>query len=85
MDIKNVKGNLSTEEFIKELLPAARIGTLGELWEDKVDCNHCKFRDTCKELCDKVDEEYGVNLYCNQVIEILLGNLDPENIESLEA
>ncbi len=83
MNITEVKGSLSTEDCIKELLTAGKSKTLGELWEDKIDCNHCKFRDTCRELSDKVEEEYGVNLYCHHVIDILLGTLDPADIEEV--
>jgi hypothetical protein len=81
MDVKNIKGSLSKEEFLRELLPAVKIGTLGELWEDNVDCNHCKFKDTCDKLSNEIEEEYGVNVYCSQVINILVGDLDPKYFE----
>jgi hypothetical protein len=81
MDIKKFKGSVSKEKFLEELLPAAKIETLGELWEDHVNCNNCNFRDQCRALSSELEAKLGSTLYCNQVIDILLGTLDPEDIE----
>ena len=81
MDIKNIKGSVSLDNFMEDLLSAVKVKTLGQLWEDHVSCNNCKYREICHELCEKLENERDINLYCSQVIDILTGELDPEDIE----
>ena len=81
MDIKKIKGSVELDDLVENLLLAAKIKTLGQLWEDNVSCNNCTYRDTCHELSEQFDKDHGVNLYCSQVIDILTGEIDPDTIE----
>lgn len=79
MDIKELKGTMSVENFVDGLVAQTPDKTLGEIWEDTVDCNHCTYREQCQAI-SAYYEDKGINLYCNQVIDYLLGDLDVETI-----
>ena len=82
MDIKKYEGSLSLENFVEGLLTArVENKTLGEVWEDCVSCDHCPHRDACRDLTEYVFATKDTDLYCDQVIEILLGNLKIEEVE----
>lgn len=36
-------GSVSNEDFILGLLSARGVETSGDIWEQLMDCNHCKF------------------------------------------
>lgn len=79
MNIKELKGSVSTEEYLKGLTVPKELSTLGKVWESCIDCNHCRFVEQCRELGDYFylkDE----TVMCHQVVDILLGNLDPEDL-----
>lgn len=79
MDIKELKGTMSVENFVDGLNAQTPDKTLGEIWEDTVDCNHCTYREQCQAICAHYEDK-GIHLYCNQVIDYLLGDLDIETI-----
>lgn len=79
MDIKELKGTMSVEDFADGLLSQKKFETFGEVWEDYIDCNHCNYREKCHAICEHYEDK-GINLYCNQVIDYLLGDLDIETI-----
>ena len=79
MNIKELKGTVPVEEFADGMLSQKRFETFGALWEDYVDCGHCRFKDQCKAICDHYDAK-GVDLYCGEVIDYLLGDRDLEKI-----
>ncbi len=71
MEIKNLKGSVSLTDFIDDLCTGTQSETLGALWEDNVDCNHCKYRKQCEALGNEFEE-----ITCSQVIDHLLGDQD---------
>lgn len=79
MNIKEFKGSMTVADFADGLLNQKKCETFGALWEDYIDCNHCKYHEQCRAICDHYDSK-GVNLYCGQVIDYLLGDLDLETI-----
>ena len=79
MDIQEYKGVMSLEDFAEGLTSMPNKKTLGTVWEHTVDCNHCSFRGHCKQICEQVEAEYGVNAYCRQVIDFLLGDATIED------
>lgn len=79
MDIKELKGSMSLSDFAEGLIAQKKLGTAGAVWEDYVDCNHCIYQEKCKALCAHY-EDRGVNLYCGQVIDYLLGDLDLDKL-----
>jgi hypothetical protein len=78
MDIKKYEGSMSLEAFAYGLRGNK---TLGDVWEDCVTCNHCSQREACKNLVEQMSTERGIDLFCGQVIDILLGNLKIEEVE----
>ena len=72
-------GSVSQEEFIRGLLLASADNSLGDMWEKCADCNHCMFIEKCHALCETLDEQ-NKNPTCGQVINLLLGDLKPEDI-----
>lgn len=83
MDTKNLKGSISVSDFADGLLAQKRFETFGALWEDYVDCSRCKYEDECKALCAQYSSK-GVDLYCGEVIDYLLGDLDLDKINPEE-
>ena len=79
MDIKELKGSMTLSDFAEGLIAQKRLGTAGAVWEDYVDCNHCIYHDKCRAICEQYENK-GVNLYCGQVIDFLLGDLDLDTI-----
>lgn len=77
MDIKNLKGSMSVENFAEGI--AHKKKTLGAVWEDLVECNHCPYAEQCKAICEYVEEEYDVSAYCGQIIDYLLGDITIED------
>ena len=77
MDITKLKGSVSLTDFIEDLCTGAKSDTLGALWEENVDCNHCRYREQCRALGDAYD-----NITCSQVVDHLLGDLSLENLET---
>ena len=68
MDIKNLKGSVSLEDFIDDLATGSRVETLGELWEKNVACNHCRYREQCHAIGDVCED-----ITCRQIVDYLLG------------
>ena len=79
MKISKIAGSISREDVVKKFLETTRLKTLGVLWEDRVTCDKCPYLDTCRELCDQFDAR-EVYLYCREVIDILTGELDLNDI-----
>ena len=80
MNINELKGSMTTDDFVVNLTSHAGCKTLGEVWEQCVTCNHCSYREQCQAISDKLLEDYDVNTYCNQVIDYLLGDKTLEDI-----
>ena len=79
MNIKELKGTMSLSDFVEGLVDQKKLETLGQVWEDFVDCNHCSYREKCQAICNYYEEK-DINLYCSQVIDFLLGDLDPDTL-----
>lgn len=79
MNIKELKGTMDLSDFVEGLVDQKKVETLGAVWEDYVDCNHCSYREKCKAICDHYEDK-GVDLYCGQVIDYLLGDLDLDSL-----
>lgn len=79
MDIKNLKGSMSVADFADGIAAQKKAQTLGVVWEDIVDCDHCTYKEQCKAICDHVQNEYDVSAYCGQVIDYLLGEITIED------
>lgn len=79
MEIKKLKGSMSVSDFADGLLSQNDSETFGEVWENYVDCNHCRYAKDCKAITDYYEDK-GINLYCSQVIDYLMGDLDPETL-----
>jgi hypothetical protein len=76
MNIKELKGTVSLEDFVEGITHKK---TPGEIWEDEVDCNQCPYKEKCEAICDQVEKELDVSAYCNQVIDFLLGDIEFED------
>lgn len=79
-EIKKLEGSVSIEDFMRGLLLARDVETLGDVWEQGMDCNHCIFVKQCKAIGDHFDAE-GKNPTCGQIVDILLGDLKAEAIK----
>ena len=80
MDIKRLKGSVDLETVVDNMLSPSGCMTLGEVWSRCVDCNHCTYRAECAELHDHFIDQ-NVNIRCDQVIDLLLGNISLESIK----
>lgn len=81
MDIKKLKGTMSVVDFADGLLKQKKLETFGAYWEDAVDCSHCPYSEECKAICAEYSTE-DVDIYCGQVIDYLMGDLDLETLTS---
>ena len=79
MDIKKLKGTMTLVDFAEGLLLQKRQETFGAYWEGAVECDRCPYCEKCKAICAEYDMK-GVDLYCGQVIDYLLGDLDLDTI-----
>lgn len=76
--IEDLAGSCDQNYFIQGLLLASRKNSLGEMWEKCVTCPHCLFAKQCQNL-SAIMEDNGKNPTCGQVIDILLGDLSPDD------
>lgn len=79
MDIKSLKGTITISDFADGLLAQKRLETFGAYWEDAVTCDRCPYSEQCKAICAQYSME-GIDIYCGQVIDYLLGDLDLETL-----
>jgi hypothetical protein len=72
-------GSVSVDDFVNGLLLARGVETSGDIWEKLIDCNHCLFKAQCQKIGDAMEQ---LNKYptCGQIVEMLLGELKPEDI-----
>ena len=70
MNIKELKGTMTLSDFAEGLVDQK---SLGAVWESFVECNQCNYKEQCRAISAQIREEYGVNVYCRQVIDYLLG------------
>lgn len=84
IDLTTIKGSVPFDDYIDDILLSSKMDKLGELWEKVVKCDRCKFKQTCHDLAEKVYDEKGINITCNQVIDILYGDLDIDDIKPEE-
>ena len=80
MNIKDYKGSISLEDFAEGITAQPDKSTLGTVWEHTIDCNHCCFHEQCRDIVDQVSDEYNYNIYCNQIIDFLIGDKSIEDI-----
>jgi hypothetical protein len=78
MNIKELKGTMNLSDFAEGLVGQKKAKSLGEVWEDFVDCNHCPYTEQCKAISNHIQNEYDVNTYCRQTIDYLLGDMSIE-------
>ena len=76
--INELAGSYDQNMFIQGLLLASRNNSLGEQWEKVVTCPHCIFAKSCGLLSEQM-EACGQNPRCGQVVDILLGDLNPDD------
>lgn len=79
MDIKELKGSLALTDFADALVSSTRSKSFGDLWEKSVNCNDCKYRETCKAVADQLEDE-GININCRDFIDLLLGDRDIKDL-----
>ena len=80
--IEDLAGKCDQNYFVQGLLMASKNNSLGEMWEKCVECPHCLFAKQCASLGELMEAK-GKNPTCGQVVDILLGDLDP-NDESVQ-
>ena len=76
--IEELAGSYDQNYFIQGLLLASPHNSLGEMWEKCVSCPNCLFAKSCGLLSEQM-EARGQNPTCGQVVDILLGDLSPED------
>lgn len=76
--ISELAGSCDQNYFIQGLLMASKNNSLGEMWEKCVTCPQCLFAKPCGLLSEQM-EARGQNPHCGQVVDILLGDLSPED------
>lgn len=76
--IEDLAGSCDQNYFIQGLLLASTNNSLGEMWEKCVTCPHCLFAKQCGNLSELMEAQ-GKNPTCGQVVDILLGNLSPDD------
>jgi hypothetical protein len=76
-------GSVNQDEFVQGLLLARGVETCGDIWEQLMDCNHCKFVQQCKQLGDML-EQLNKHPRCGQIVDMLMGGLQPEDLPAQE-
>ena len=76
--VEELAGSCDQNYFIQGLLLASKDSSLGEIWEKCVTCPHCLFAKQCGTLSELLEAQ-GKNPTCGQVVDILLGDLSPED------
>ena len=76
--INELAGSFDQNYFVQGLLMASKGNSLGEMWEKCVTCPHCLFAKSCGTLSEQM-EARGQNPRCGQVVDILLGDLSPDD------
>lgn len=76
--IEDLAGSCDQNYFVQGLLLASKNNSLGEMWEKCVSCPQCLFAKSCGILSEQM-EARGQNPSCGQVVDILLGDLSPED------
>ena len=76
--IEDLAGSCDQNYFVQGLLLASKDNSLGEMWEKCVTCPRCLFAKQCGNLCELMEAQ-GKNPTCGQVVDILLGNLSPDD------
>jgi MoaA/NifB/PqqE/SkfB family radical SAM enzyme len=77
MDIRKLRGSMTLSDFAEGI---SYKKSLGHLWEEEVDCNHCPYKTQCNQIHAQIEAEYGVGPYCRQIINFLLGESTIEDI-----
>lgn len=76
--INELAGSCDQNQFVQGMLLASNGNSLGEMWEKCVACPNCLFAKQCANLSEQM-EARGQNPRCGQVVDILLGDLSPED------
>lgn len=76
--IEELAGSIDQNYFVQGLLLASKDSSLGDMWEKCVSCSHCLFAKQCAAVSELM-ETNGKNPRCGQVVDILLGDLSPED------
>lgn len=76
--INELAGSVDLDMFIQGLLLTSKDNSLGTAWEKVATCPHCLFAKQCASLSEQM-EDRGQNPRCGQVVDILLGDLSPED------
>ena len=76
--IEELAGSIDQNYFVQGLLLASKDNSLGDMWEKCVACPECLFAKQCAVLSDQMEVK-GKNPRCGQVVDILLGDLSPED------
>lgn len=76
--LQELAGSIDQNYFVQGLLLASQDSSLGEMWEKSVTCPRCLFAKQCGHLTE-IMEKRGKNPTCGQTVDILLGDLDPED------
>ncbi|MBQ9700363.1 MAG: hypothetical protein IJV71_07050 [Lachnospiraceae bacterium] len=80
MDLEQLIGKTTEDEFIQGLLMSRNIKSPGDIWEKCVECTSCLFAKQCQTISD-ILEDQNKNPTCGQIINLLMGNLKPEEIK----
>lgn len=72
--------SVDQDMFIQGLLMSRNIKSAGDIWEKCVECTSCLFAKQCQKLSD-ILEDQDKNPTCGQIINLLMGNLKPEEIK----
>ena len=76
--ISELAGSVDQNYFVQGLLLASQHKSLGEMWERSVSCPRCLLAKPCSLLSEQM-EARGQNPQCGQVVDILLGDLSPDD------
>ena len=76
--IDELAGSFDQNYFVQGLLLASEHNSLGEMWEKCVTCPQCLFAKPCGTLSEQMEAQ-GKNPHCREVVDILLGDLDPND------
>lgn len=73
-------GSVDQDEFVRGLLLAHGVETSGDIWEQLItNCDHCLFVKQCEKISDAM-EQLNKNPRCGQIVEMLMGELKPEDV-----
>jgi hypothetical protein len=76
--MEELLNSVDIEYFVRGLLLTKGVNTYGDIWEKCVNCTDCLLAKQCQKLSG-IMEDQGKNPSCGQIVDLLMGEIKPED------